>query len=256
MAKGSALYNPVVQTDLDMLGHHILNCPDIGSVSGYSGYSGKSGYSGYSGYCGLSGYSGYSGSGVSGYSGWSGYSGISGYSGFSGKSGFSGFSGYSGYSGQAAGQSGFSGYSGFSGWSGFSGVTGGTSGFSGYSGFSGWSGWSGYSAAPDILQNSQSADYTTVIGDDGKHILHPSGDNNPRTFTIAAQASVNYPVGACITFVNKVNIVTIAVGGTDTLTLANTSMTGNRSLALNGIATAIKINNSTPEWLISGTGIS
>src|SRR4029077_11539620 len=34
----------------------------------------------------------------------------------------------------------------------------------------------------NIPQNSQSANYTTVMGDSGQHILHPTADNNARTF--------------------------------------------------------------------------
>lgn len=105
----------------------------------------------------------------------------------------------------------------------------------------------------NIPQNSQSADYTAVLADRGCHLFHPVGDNNPRTFTIPANASVAYPVGTAITFVNKINTLTIAITS-DTLTWAEDSSTGSRSLAANGIATALKITST--EWLISGTGLS
>ena len=105
----------------------------------------------------------------------------------------------------------------------------------------------------EVPQNSQSAAYTTVLADSGKQILHPSSDNNARTFTIAANGSVAYPVGTVITFVNQINTLTIAIN-TDTMTLAGTSTTGNRTLAANGIATAIKIASTS--WLISGTGLT
>jgi hypothetical protein len=104
-----------------------------------------------------------------------------------------------------------------------------------------------------IAQNSQSAAYTTVIGDDGNDILHPSSDNNARTFTIAANASVAYRIGAVLTFVNKINTVTIAINS-DTLTFAGSGSTGSRTLAANGLATAKKI--AATEWLISGVGLS
>lgn len=105
----------------------------------------------------------------------------------------------------------------------------------------------------NIPQNSQSAAYTLVLADAQKHIFHPSSDNNARTFTIPANASVAYPVGTALTFVNKINTVTIAIN-TDTLTLAGAGTTGSRSLAANGIATAIKI--ASTEWIISGTGLT
>lgn len=104
-----------------------------------------------------------------------------------------------------------------------------------------------------IPQNSQSANYTGVLADQGKHLFHPSGDDNPRTFTIPANSSVAYPVGTAITFVNKINVLTIAIT-TDTLTWAEDSTTGSRTLAANGVATALKITST--EWLISGTGLS
>lgn len=104
-----------------------------------------------------------------------------------------------------------------------------------------------------IPQNSQSAAYTLVLADAQKHILHPTADNNARTFTIPANSSVAYPIGTAITFVNQINTVTIAIT-TDTLTLAGTGTTGSRTLAANGIATALKIANTS--WIISGTGLT
>lgn len=105
----------------------------------------------------------------------------------------------------------------------------------------------------DIPQNSQSTAYTCVAADSGKHILHPTADANNRTFTIPANSSVAFPVGTAITFVNRINTVTIAIT-TDTLVLAGPGTTGSRTLAANGIATAIKIE--TTVWLISGEGLA
>jgi hypothetical protein len=107
--------------------------------------------------------------------------------------------------------------------------------------------------ANNIPVNSQSAAYTTVIGDAQKIILHPNADNNARTFTIAANASVAYPIGTAITFVNEVNTLTIAIN-TDTLMWAGDGSTGSRTLAANGVATAVKITST--KWMISGAGLS
>jgi hypothetical protein len=104
-----------------------------------------------------------------------------------------------------------------------------------------------------IPQNSQSADYTLVLADAQKHIYHPTADNNPRTFTIPANASVAYPVGTVITFVNDINTITIAITS-DTLTLAGTGGTGSRTLAADGMATALKITSTS--WMISGVGLT
>ena len=106
----------------------------------------------------------------------------------------------------------------------------------------------------NIPQNSQSAAYTLVLADAGKHIFHPVGDNNARTFTIPANSSVAYPIGTAITFINMaVANVTIAIT-TDTLTLSPAGTSGSRTLATNGSATCIKITST--EWLISGSGLT
>jgi hypothetical protein len=105
-----------------------------------------------------------------------------------------------------------------------------------------------------IPQNSQSANYTLVLDDSGKHIFHPVADNNARTFTIPANSSVAYPIGTAITFINMaVANVTIAITS-DTLVLSSAGTTGSRTLATNGSATAIKITSTS--WLISGSGLS
>jgi hypothetical protein len=106
-----------------------------------------------------------------------------------------------------------------------------------------------------IPQNSQSAAYTTVLADAGKHLLHPSADTTARTFTIDSNANVAYPIGTAITIVNQnsAGVVTIAITS-DTMRLAGAGTTGSRTLAANGVATAIKITST--EWIISGTGLT
>jgi hypothetical protein len=107
----------------------------------------------------------------------------------------------------------------------------------------------------EMPQNSQSASYTLVIGDSGKHIFHPSFDTTPRTYTIPSNSSVAFPIGTAVTFINAsgAGVVTISIT-TDTLRLAGPGTTGNRTLAANGIATAIKVG--TTEWVISGSGLT
>ena len=106
----------------------------------------------------------------------------------------------------------------------------------------------------NIPQNSQSAAYTLVLADAGKHIFHPSSDANARTFTIPANSSVAYPIGTAITFINMTSqVVTIAIT-TDTMYLSSAGTTGSRSLAQYGSATAIKMTSTT--WLISGSGLT
>lgn len=107
----------------------------------------------------------------------------------------------------------------------------------------------------NIPQNSKSADYTLVLTDAGGHIFHPSADTTARTFTIPANSSVGYPIGTAIMFINQngAGIVTIAIT-TDTIRLAGAGTTGNRTLAANGMATAVKVTST--EWIISGSGLT
>lgn len=107
----------------------------------------------------------------------------------------------------------------------------------------------------DIPQNSQSAAYTLVLADSGKHILHPSADTTARTFTIPANSSVAFPVGTAVTFINQNGggDITIAIT-TDTLRLAGDGSTGSRTLTANGIATAVKVTST--EWIISGVNLT
>jgi len=106
-----------------------------------------------------------------------------------------------------------------------------------------------------IPQNSQSAAYTLVLGDSGEQIFHPSADTTARTWTIPANSSVAFPIGTAVTFINQngAGVITIAITS-DTMRLAGAGTTGNRTLAANGIATAIKITST--EWIISGTGLT
>ena len=104
-----------------------------------------------------------------------------------------------------------------------------------------------------LPQQGQSANYTLVLGDAGKSVVHPISDNNPRTFTIPANSSVAYPVGTAITFINMINTLTIAITS-DTMYLAGAGTTGSRTLAAYGVATAIKVTSTS--WIISGVNLT
>lgn len=106
----------------------------------------------------------------------------------------------------------------------------------------------------DLPVNSQSGNYTTVATDRGKLLLHPNGAGAGDTFTIAANASVAYPLGTVLVFVNR-DSSALSIGITsDTLILEGTTTTGTRSLAQNSRAAAIKVESTV--WLISGSGLS
>lgn len=114
--------------------------------------------------------------------------------------------------------------------------------------------YSGAWIDPRTVQiNSQSAAYGIVMTDRGKLLLHPSSDNNARTFTLPANGTIALPVGTTISFYNQINTVTIAIT-TDTMYLASTGTTGSRTLAVYGLATAVKI--SATEWVINGVGLT
>lgn len=130
----------------------------------------------------------------------------------------------------------------------------------GSGGFSSASAGTDYQAADaqlfsNIPQNSQSAAYTLVAADAQKHIYHPSADTTARVWTIPANASVAFPVGTTIVFINDTSggVITIAITS-DTLVLAGAGTTGSRTLAANGMATAIKMTST--RWMISGTGLT
>ncbi len=102
---------------------------------------------------------------------------------------------------------------------------------------------------------SVSAAKTFAAADANKAFIHPSADTTARTWTIPANSSVPYPLYTLITMVNQdsAGVISIAIT-TDTMRLAGAGTTGTRSLAANGIATAMKITST--EWLVSGVGLT
>jgi hypothetical protein len=108
---------------------------------------------------------------------------------------------------------------------------------------------------PNLPQNSKSTDYTLQLSDANKHIYHPSADITTRTWTIPGNASVAFPIGTAITFINDTSagVINIAIT-TDTLKFAGSGLTGSRSLAAAGVATIIKITSTS--WIISGVGLT
>ena len=105
----------------------------------------------------------------------------------------------------------------------------------------------GYLGMP---QQSKSGAYTTVIGDQGKHIYVTA----TATITIDSNANVAYPIGTTIAFIAGTGAtVTIAITS-DTMYLGGTGTTGSRTLAAYGMATAVKVAATT--WFINGTGLT
>jgi hypothetical protein len=221
-------------------------------VSGATGLQGPTGYTGPTGPLGYTGPVG-APSLITGPRGPTGEIGDTGAaSTVAGPTGATGPTGFTGAGG--AGTVGPTGWTGPAGGAGSTGPTG-PAGTQGNAGNTGPTGITGPTGPVDIPQNSQSTAYTTVLADGGKHILHPSADTTARIFTIASNASVAYPVGTAITFVNQASagVLTIAITS-DTMRLAGAGTTGSRTLAANGIATALKLTST--EWIISGTGLT
>ncbi len=110
-------------------------------------------------------------------------------------------------------------------------------------------------SALNIPLTTSSIAYGFVLADANTVVLHPSADTTARVWTIPANATIAYPLGTAITIVNQnaAGVLTIAITS-DTMRLAGAGTTGSRTLAANGIATALKI--TTTEWIISGTGLT
>lgn len=108
----------------------------------------------------------------------------------------------------------------------------------------------GYRGAP---QNVQSVDYTFVMLDSGKHVVHTSATNH--TWTIPPAASVNFPFGTVIILVNFSSAtVTVGRGASVILRIAGSATDANATLAPYGVATLFCL--TTNNWFISGAGVS
>lgn len=102
--------------------------------------------------------------------------------------------------------------------------------------------------------NGQGTPYTAVLSDSGKTLYYSA--TGAATFTIPANASVAYPTGTCLHFINDATgatNMTIAIT-TDTLVLSPGGTTGSRTLAQFGRATAKKV--TATRWYIWGSGLT
>jgi hypothetical protein len=110
----------------------------------------------------------------------------------------------------------------------------------------------GYLNVPQVGGAAKTSSYTAVLADAGSMIVM---NGSTLTVTIPANSSVAYAVGTVLTFVNIfAGNLSIAIT-TDTMTLVNSaSTTGTRTLAQNGIATAVKVTSTS--WIISGSGLT
>lgn len=109
----------------------------------------------------------------------------------------------------------------------------------------------GYLNVPQVGGAAKTSSYTAVLADSGQMIVMNGAS---LTATIPANSSVAYAVGTVLTFVNiYAGNLSIAIT-TDTMTLVNSTTTGTRTLAQNGVATAVKVTSTS--WIISGSGLT
>ncbi len=106
----------------------------------------------------------------------------------------------------------------------------------------------GYLGAP---QNPVSTNYTTVMSDAGKSFYHTSG--SAHDLTIAANASVAYPIGTVFAGVNEngAGILSLKINS-DTLRWG--ALTGTRQIAANGTFSVMKV--AATVWRLTGDGVS
>jgi hypothetical protein len=109
----------------------------------------------------------------------------------------------------------------------------------------------------DCPQNLRTTSYQSVLADRGKQIYM---NGATLTLTVSSDstgtAPVAYPIGTTMMIVNG-NSTALSIqiaAAPDTITLANSTTTGSRTLAQNGVATLTKIG--TTSWLIAGTGLT
>ena len=89
---------------------------------------------------------------------------------------------------------------------------------------------------------------TLVLSDSAKFYYVTTG------VTVPLNSSVAFDIGTVITIVSNSTAITIVPASGVTLQLANSSAAGTRSLAINGIATLLKVAVNT--WFVSGNGVT
>ena len=93
----------------------------------------------------------------------------------------------------------------------------------------------------------KSANYTLVLADAGYQIFHPATDTAARTFTIPSNASVAFPIGTVIVFVNELGAQQVTVAITTDTIVDMRGITGSKKVNANSILTALKI--TATKWM-------
>jgi len=104
----------------------------------------------------------------------------------------------------------------------------------------------------DVPQNPQAAAYTLALTDRGQHIYYTGA---AAAITIPVNATVAFPIGAATTIVNDgTGVLSLTRAAGVTMKLVGTGANLDRSLAIAGIATLLKVGTNT--WFLSGTGVT
>jgi hypothetical protein len=181
-----------------------------------------------------------------GYTGSAGPAGSQGATGFTGSAGTNGSAGATGFTG-SKGDIGYTGSKGDTGLTGSVGFTGsqGDAGAAGATGFTGSAG-SGYLGIP---QNRQTAEYTLVIGDSGKHISTTSNVRVPNSVFANGDAITIYN--------NSSSPIRLIENSNTTIRLAGTNQTGSRNIANYGLVTIICVDSAARPnvFVASGVGL-
>ena len=199
---------------------------------------GPTGATGASGSTGVTGATGVGITGATGVQGATGVVGVTGATGVIGVSGATGVVGVTGATG-VQGVTGVIGVTGATGVQGAVGVTGvtGIVGVTGVTGVVGVTGASGATGPSIITQNTQTASYTLVLTDRGKHIYTNSG--------VTVPASI-FSAGDVVSIVNNTTTsITITQGASVTMYLAGTATTGDRTLAQKGLCSILCVASNT-----------
>jgi hypothetical protein len=113
-------------------------------------------------------------------------------------------------------------------------------------GVTGVTGVSGATGPSIITQNTQTASYTLVATDRGKHIYTNSGVTVP---------SAVFSAGDVVSIVNNnTTSITITQGASVTMYLAGTATTGNRTLAQKGLCSVLCVASNT--FITLGGGLT
>jgi hypothetical protein len=112
---------------------------------------------------------------------------------------------------------------------------------------------SGTVGVPQVIVDED--DYPIALEEANHHFLHPESDANQRGISIPDNSTVAFPLGTCLTFVNKtVETFDVFYEVDDTLIVADYGPVEGIELGQHGIATAMKI--TTTSWIISGVGFN